>query len=718
MYNDDDFKIDRAMSYGGIPYEKYLPKFEKTPMHNYEQQYSDNTYAIIGNEDELSVNNMYDNDPHKNYVMGEIINWTGDEPLFESDHPRRNPEQSKMNINMRYNGNRGESQNLPRHPELFYGFTGNDPRGIVNDPRFDQMRGFVTAHAINIEPSMGKNDDNQIAERPWTAQSISYDKKYLQQLTANNLKVFSTQKEGRPFSRNVVSDEETWNKNQGQIRKSNMEVADFSKMSGEYGEYIEMGGQVANSIGHDLQNIERCKKGININNYKTDQDFNINKTNVMIGSGNNIMGVESTISNTKTDHINIDSLRINNNFNKKSLASSIGLATKNAALSKQGMKNYTNNNGNTMVKDNFNGGDLSDNIKHSVNNRYDYEYNVGNIYKNTINGQNYNESTENNNYSQNIVKKNITGVNKNVISDKDNTISKRLNMVSSIVKGLKENTASSKRKIANEIIAQNSMLENRDGIISVDSNSKGLTPHAQYSKNISGIDSAIFKKYINDEHKINKFQPAPIVEKRVHFAKQNDVNSWSDQMQTQFGKNPEYQHDSNIFLKRKNALEQMIWSNSNEMQMFKTKNPELYEHVQKGIELSVINWNESDDTQNRKAVHEIQRHIMRLAPDTYTKDTWSVGYKQTEYGKNQSLSGRMSATNDPVEFGTSQDELFKQNNEAFSYGESMSGAPKTLRSGGWNRGDNTMGDIDNMNTINGMGDGGGMNNLVFREKGF
>lgn len=714
MYNDDDFKIDRAMSYGEIPYDKYLPKFEKTPMQNYKQQYSDNTYAIIGNEDELSVNNMYDNDPYKNYAMNEIINWTGDDPLFESDHARRNPSQSKMAINMRYNGTTGNTTNLPKHPELFYGFTGNDSRGVVNDPRFDQLRGFVTAHAINVEPSMGKNDDNQISERPWTSQSISYDKKYVQQLTSNNLKIFNSEKEGRPFSRNVVADEQTWNKNQGTIRKSNMDVVDFSKMGGEYGEYIEMGGQVAVAIGHDLQNIERAKKGIDINNYKTDQDFNSSKTNIIIGAGNNIMPIQSTMLNTINDHINIDSLYANNNFNKKSLAASIGLATKNAALSKQGKNNYMHN-GQTMVKDMFNGGDLSDNITSLSNSRYDYEHNVGNIYKNTVNGQNYNDSTENSNYSQNIVQKNITGVNKNVISDKNNTVSKQLDIVSSIVKGLKENTASSKRKIANEIIAQASMIENRDGIVSVDSTSKGLTPHTKYNKNISGIDSAIFKKYINNENQINKFQPAPIVEKRVQYAKDSDINSWGGQMHTQFGKNPQYQHDYNLALKRINALEQMVWQSSEEMEMAKTKNPELYERVKKGIELSVMNWNESDDTQIRKAVQEIQTHIMKIAPETYTKDTWNVGYKQVEYGKNQSLSNRLSASNDPVEFGTSKEELFKNNNESFSYGESMSGAPKTLRSGNWNRGDSTMDNIDNMGGMGGMG---GMNDVIFRERGF
>jgi hypothetical protein len=109
-------------------------------------------------------------------------------------------------INLRYNGTRGSNPELPRHPELFYGFTGNDPRGAVNDPRFDQVRGHMVARAAGLTTRMGNNDDYQIAERPWTGQSISYAMKDIHRRQKANTRVFTTQKEGRPWGNNTTFD--------------------------------------------------------------------------------------------------------------------------------------------------------------------------------------------------------------------------------------------------------------------------------------------------------------------------------------------------------------------------------------------------------------------------------------------------------------------------------------------------------------------------------
>lgn len=69
------------------------------------------------------------------------------------------------------------------------------------------VRGFITSAAANLEAKMGNNDDNSVAERPWTNQSISYGMKDLQRRLQNETKVFSVEKVGRPYGRNQVVDE-------------------------------------------------------------------------------------------------------------------------------------------------------------------------------------------------------------------------------------------------------------------------------------------------------------------------------------------------------------------------------------------------------------------------------------------------------------------------------------------------------------------------------
>lgn len=145
-------------------------------------------------------------DDYHNYARAEIIDWGPDAPFLESDHPRRDPALSRSILNLHYNATRGSQPELPRHPELFYGFTGNDPRGANTDPRFDQVRGHITSRAANLTVSMGDNDDHHEAERPWTGQSISYGMKEIHRRLKNNVRVFPVQKEGRPWSNNVVAD--------------------------------------------------------------------------------------------------------------------------------------------------------------------------------------------------------------------------------------------------------------------------------------------------------------------------------------------------------------------------------------------------------------------------------------------------------------------------------------------------------------------------------
>ena len=177
-----------------MPYDVLLEKLEETD--------PDLISEVRGYDELHELENEY-----PDYVRSEIIDWTPDAPYLESDHPRRDPALSRSMLNLRFNGTRGSNPELPRHPELFYGFTGNDPRGAVNDPRFDEWRGHITSRAAELCVSMGDNADFHIAERPWTGQAISYDMKELHRRLKANTKIFSVQKEGRPWGSNIVADE-------------------------------------------------------------------------------------------------------------------------------------------------------------------------------------------------------------------------------------------------------------------------------------------------------------------------------------------------------------------------------------------------------------------------------------------------------------------------------------------------------------------------------
>lgn len=189
-----EVKDREGLPFGGMPYDRILEKLEETdPELVAEVRGFDEFHDLEGE--------------YGDYVRSEIIDWTPDTPFLESDHTRRDPGLSRSILNLRYNGTRGSQPELPRHPELFYGFTGNDPRGAVNDPRFDQVRGHITARAADLTVRMGDNDDHHIAERPWTAQSISYGKKEIHRRLKDSTRVFTVQKEGRPWGRNYVADE-------------------------------------------------------------------------------------------------------------------------------------------------------------------------------------------------------------------------------------------------------------------------------------------------------------------------------------------------------------------------------------------------------------------------------------------------------------------------------------------------------------------------------
>ena len=181
----------RGMPYGGLPEAAILQKFEETPPP---------AGAPADIEDE------YDR-----YARGELVDRAPDATFLESDHARRDPATSRTLLNLRHSGGRGANDHrLPRHPEMFIGFTGDDPRGADNQPRLENSRAQITARGYGKQVRMGRNvghSDYIEADRPWGGDAFEYGKKEAQKRMKSNLLWFPGEKEGRPWGRNMVADE-------------------------------------------------------------------------------------------------------------------------------------------------------------------------------------------------------------------------------------------------------------------------------------------------------------------------------------------------------------------------------------------------------------------------------------------------------------------------------------------------------------------------------
>ncbi len=187
------------MPFGGMPYDVLLRKLEET-----DSEYS--VAAARGDDPFTTMEDRYDA-----YARSEIIDWAPDDTYLESDHPRRDPALPRSVLNLRHSGGRGPNDHrLPQHPELFLGFTGNDPRGADTQPRLDMARAQMAVRAREREVRMGHNvghGDFIEADRPWSGPAFVYDQKEIQRRQKAHSRWFPAQKEGRPWGRNVVADE-------------------------------------------------------------------------------------------------------------------------------------------------------------------------------------------------------------------------------------------------------------------------------------------------------------------------------------------------------------------------------------------------------------------------------------------------------------------------------------------------------------------------------
>jgi hypothetical protein len=193
---------EKAFPFGGMPHDEIVYRLEETD--------PDLVREVRGDDP------FYDHEiAHDHYVRSEILDWSPDETWLESQHPARDPALARSQLNLRYSGGRGPNDyRLPNHPELFLGFTGNDPRGRdVEQPVIARVRGQQAARARNLEVRMGHNVGHGgpggfiEADRPWTGMSQEYGKKELQRRMKSHMQWFPAEKVGRPWGQNTVADE-------------------------------------------------------------------------------------------------------------------------------------------------------------------------------------------------------------------------------------------------------------------------------------------------------------------------------------------------------------------------------------------------------------------------------------------------------------------------------------------------------------------------------
>ena len=177
---------------GGIPHDSILQKLESTdPM-------------LVG-----GVHGRYGDNDYEYYARQEIVDRSIEKPFLASDQARRNPSASRAALNLRYNGTRGTNIEGPRHPDLFIGFTGNDSRNLSNDPNLADVRAQMKSRVGDLTVNMGDNDENQINETPWAHHDLSRAKKDVHRRLKKETKIFSSQKGSQVRHDNFATNEYT-----------------------------------------------------------------------------------------------------------------------------------------------------------------------------------------------------------------------------------------------------------------------------------------------------------------------------------------------------------------------------------------------------------------------------------------------------------------------------------------------------------------------------
>jgi hypothetical protein len=136
-------------------------------------------------------------DAYYAYSRNLITDRRPDKPFLESDQPQRRTARNDV-INLRRFATRGSTSVPPRHPEISYGFFGDDPRGVVNQPRMHLLRDAITTRARVITPTLtddvGHNEPGALSktvESPITGPQYEQYKQQYRDEIRKHIKVFS-----------------------------------------------------------------------------------------------------------------------------------------------------------------------------------------------------------------------------------------------------------------------------------------------------------------------------------------------------------------------------------------------------------------------------------------------------------------------------------------------------------------------------------------------
>lgn len=164
------YNVDTAMSYGEMPNEALIQKFEETP-------YLEDC-----------------EDVYENYARDTLKDQSPGPASLASDAVRKNYN-SKGYLNLLHKGGRGE-YNAPAHPEAFLELTEREPRGIATDPDFRKLKEQEEARMRFIRFS--PDADHSISQGNWSESERFYKSRILTQKAIQpRLRVFTTSKDGR-----------------------------------------------------------------------------------------------------------------------------------------------------------------------------------------------------------------------------------------------------------------------------------------------------------------------------------------------------------------------------------------------------------------------------------------------------------------------------------------------------------------------------------------
>lgn len=163
-----DATTSRSDTYGDMPYEMLMAKFEETAGEDYEQSYN-------------------------NYARGTLVDRRPDAPAFEWERPRGGVNASSGMIQLRQTGHRGDSEY--GHPEMFLGFTEGDQRGTTTDPDLNKFRDQNEARSRlqRFDP----DDTASITGGGWNEGQVQEAKVRAYTDLRGRLKVFSRTIDGR-----------------------------------------------------------------------------------------------------------------------------------------------------------------------------------------------------------------------------------------------------------------------------------------------------------------------------------------------------------------------------------------------------------------------------------------------------------------------------------------------------------------------------------------